>query len=35
MFLNIYSKGRYPADELSNFARHEFDFQGFKKIPSI
>ncbi len=35
MFLNIYSKGKYPANELSNFAAHEFDFQGFEKIPSM
>lgn len=32
MFINIYSKGKYPANMLSNFAPHEFDFDGFKQI---
>ncbi len=26
MFLNIYSKGAYPVDKLSNFAPHKFFF---------
>lgn len=32
MFLNIYSKGKYPANELSNFACHPFDFDGYTEI---
>lgn len=32
MFINIYSKGKYPANALSNFAPHEFDFDGFNHI---
>lgn len=35
MFINIYSKGKYPANMLSNFAPHEFDFDGFKQIPCM
>lgn len=35
MFINIYSKGRYPADMLSNFAPHSFDFDGYKDIPCM
>ena len=35
MFLNIYSKGKYPADALSNFASHPFDFDGFEGIQSM
>ena len=26
MFLNIHSKGKYPSNELSNFAKHPFFF---------
>ena len=33
MIVNIYSKGPYPADALSNFAPHTFDFDGFDQIP--
>lgn len=35
MFINIYSKGKYPANMLSNFAPHEFDFDGYKRIPCM
>ena len=35
MILNIYSKGRYPADALSNFAMHQFSFDGFEDIPCM
>lgn len=28
IFLNIYSKGEFPANELSNFAHHTFIFDG-------
>lgn len=35
VFINIYSKGRYPADALSNFAPHRFDFDGFDNIPCM
>lgn len=35
MFINIYSKGKYPSNELSNFAYHSFDFDGFKNIPCM
>ena len=35
MIINIYSKGKYPADALSNFAPHTFDFDGFKGIPCM
>lgn len=35
MFLNIYSKGKYPSNELSNFAPHKFDFDGFQNIPCM
>lgn len=35
MFINIYSKGRYPANMLSNFAPHLFDFDGYKGIPCM
>ena len=30
MFINIYSKGKYPGNLLSNFAPHTFDFGGYK-----
>ncbi|MBR2590541.1 MAG: hypothetical protein IKE65_06420 [Clostridia bacterium] len=32
--MNIYSKGKYPADALSNFASHPFTFDGFQDIQS-
>ena len=32
MFINIYLKGRYSANALSNFYSHSFAFEGFKKI---
>ncbi len=35
IILNIYSKGRYPADALSNFAPHPFDFDGVADIPCM
>lgn len=35
MFLNIYSKGKHPANELSNFACHPFDFDGYTEIPCM
>lgn len=35
MFLNVYSKGKYPANILSNFAANTFDFDGFCNIPSM
>lgn len=35
MFINIYSKGKYPANMLSNFAPHAFDFDGYKQIPCM
>lgn len=35
MFINIYSQGRYPANALSNFAPHKFDFDGFNNIPCM
>lgn len=35
MFINIYSKGRYPANMLSNFASHSFDFDDYKGIPCM
>lgn len=35
MFVNIYSKGNYPANALSNFAPHKFDFDGFGHIPCM
>lgn len=35
MFINIYSQGAYPADALSNFAPHAFDFDGFAAIPCM
>ena len=33
--INIYSKGKYPADALSNFAPHSFDFDGVTGIPCM
>lgn len=33
--INIYSKGKYPADALSNFAPHTFDFDGITDIPCM
>ena len=33
--INIYSKGKYPADALSNFAPHAFDFDGVTGIPCM
>lgn len=30
--INIYSKGKYPADALSNFAPHKFSFDGAEDI---
>lgn len=35
MLINIYSKGKYPANVLSNFAANEFDFAGYKQIPCM
>lgn len=35
MILNIYSKGKYPANILSNFSENTFDFDGFCNIPSM
>ena len=35
MFINIYLKGRYPANALSDFHSHSFAFDGFKKIPCM
>ena len=35
MLINIYSKGKYPANVLSNFATNEFDFAGHKQIPCM
>lgn len=35
MFINIYSKGRYSANALSNFYSHSFAFEGFKNIPCM
>lgn len=35
MVINIYSKGRYPANTLSNFAPNCFDFDGFTNIPCM
>lgn len=35
MFINIYSKGCYPANMLSNFAPHSFDFDSYKGIPCM
>lgn len=32
MFINIYSKGHYPANALSNFYPHTFNFDGFENI---
>ena len=30
MIIDIYSGGKYPANALSNFACHPFEFRGFK-----
>ena len=30
MIIDIYSGGKYPANTLSNFAYHPFEFRGFK-----
>ena len=30
MIIDIYSGGKYPANALSNFAYHQFEFRGFK-----
>lgn len=35
MVINIYSKGKYPANILSNFAPNCFDFDGFTQIPCM
>lgn len=35
MIINIYSKGKYPANALSNFAPNCFDFDGFTNIPCM
>ena len=35
MIINIHSKGKFPANALSNFAAHSFDFDGYKQIPSM
>ena len=35
MLINIYSKGKYPANVLSNFAANAFDFAGYKQIPCM
>ena len=35
MLINIYSKGKYPANVLSNFAANAFDFAGYKQIPGM
>jgi len=35
MIINIHSKGKYPANALSNFAPHTFDFDGFEDIPTM
>lgn len=35
MIIDIYSKGSYPADALSNFAPHKFNFDGFEDIPCM
>ena len=32
MFINIKFKGNYPANALSNFYPHEFNFDGFENI---
>lgn len=35
MFINIHSKGVYPANALSNFASHKFSFDGVINIPCM
>lgn len=35
MIVNVYSKGKYPADVLSNFAPNKFSFDGFDDIPCM
>lgn len=35
LVINIYSKGKYPANKLSNFAPNSFDFNGFTNIPCM
>lgn len=35
MFINIYSKGHYPANALSNFYPHTFNFDSFENIPCM